>query len=203
MRKLKLLIATSLLIGPMAANADLIGDVIDADLSNPNGAGSFEINPNFGSGAVGDGVDFTAVASDTFGQIWDFSLDVFGDGFTVSWTERTRNGDGNINDGDDMIRISLSDLDWVGMVGEIVDVILVDYSCEPMDSFACGTFGSGPNLTAIAFGTDWLSVDFQTLRHGESYTFGIEATHVPEPSAIALLGIGLLGMGMARRRRKA
>jgi len=198
----KLLIVATLILGPMAANADLIGDDIDALLSNPNGAGSFQINPNFGSGNVGPGIDFTATASDAFGQIWDFSIDVFGDGFTLGFTERTRNGDGNITDGDDMIRIELSDLDWVGMVGEIVNVSLFDYSCVSA-GFSCETFGGGPSHNSIVFGADYLSVDFNTLRDGELYTFAIDAQHVPEPGTMALLGMGLLGMGLARRRRKA
>lgn len=199
MRQLKLIIATVLLIAPFASHADLIGDYVEAELSNPAG-GQFDISDNFGAGIVGPGVEFSATATDVFNQVWDFSLDVQSDGFTVGWTERTRDGDGNITDGDDMIRIALSDLDWVGMMGEIVGVTLDDYSCVS-PGFSCATFGGGPSVTAIEWGVDWLYVDFNTLRHGELYSFNIDAIHVPEPGTLALLGIGLFGMGLAKRKK--
>jgi hypothetical protein len=36
-----------------------------------------------------------------------------------------------------------------------------------------------------------------------NFTCRVSQTEVPEPSAIALLGLGLIGIGLARRRRQA
>lgn len=45
---------------------------------------------------------------------------------------------------------------------------------------------------------EWL---FSTQGAGSSFTFS--ATAVPEPAAIALLGLGLIGFGAARRKKQA
>ena len=187
---------------PITATASLIGDSVIADLNDPNQL--FTITDFVSPQVVGPGAEFDAVATDSFNQVWDIVLDVFDSGFSVSWTEQTRDGEGNLSfgGGPDLISIALSDLDWVGSSGIITDVLLADYTCEP-PGFACDTFGGGPDITNIAFDDHSLAVDFQTLRHGETYSFAITTAHVSEPNIMALLVAGFAGLGFITRRRRS
>jgi len=182
---------------PFSVNATLIGDNVEAILSS---SGSFEINNNFGLGIVGNDIDFQATATDPFGQIWDFSLDIFDNGFTVDFTERTRTIFANISGASDLIRITLNDLDWLGTPEEIVNVTLDNYACLGVGN--C-TFKVNDSNTAIGWDSDSLYVEFSGLLSDEQYTFAIDTVpvDVPEPSILTLLGLGLVGMCATRRKR--
>jgi hypothetical protein len=148
---------------------------------------------------VGAGPEFTGVITDVFNQVWDIAVDLDDSSFTVGILERTLNGDGNVTDGANLLDIDLTDLDWVGMRGTIItDVTLSDYICNGT-AVSCTTFGGGPNVSLLSFGDHSVSVSMNTMRDGELYTFTL--THVPEPGALALAGLGLLGAGFYRRKR--
>ena len=87
--------------------------------------------------------------------------------------------------------ITLTDLDWLGTPGQIVG-LEVDF-----DQFGLTTAFGPDSLTF-----NWEGDDFPV--DGLTAEFAIITAHLPEPGTLALLGVGLLGLGVAAgRRRKA
>lgn len=85
----------------------------------------------------------------------------------------------------------LTDLDWIGETGSIVDVIL-----DPIAGFG-----------SVSFTED--SVTFSVLEDSPfvlgplaSIELVTRRASVPEPGTLALLGLGLAGFGFTRRRFK-
>ena len=97
------------------------------------------------------------------------------------------------------------DVDFSFSAGELVGLLawdnnlgLTPYSTE----FAQDLFGSSITLNRL-LRQNLVVGDPISTEAGPIGAIGFSYTAVPEPGTLALLGFGLLGMGLARRRKKA
>ena len=196
MRKLSLallLIVPVLSLSPIAL-ASLITDSIGCD---GNGLLRCALPGGDSTGIPYDAVN-TVGAGDEFdinnlNELTLFSIDVDSSSFTISVTTgATLSSFGSL---------ALTDLDWVGMAGSITGVSLVTSGIST--STFSNTDGTSLDINDVTFGADFVSwsMSHTVWSSGAFATFSLETTHsVPEPSTLALLGAGLLGLVVRRKR---
>lgn len=172
---------------PLSAHAGLTGSTVDLSFS---GSGFSAVN--FGSAVVGDGVEFSQTATDVFGQIWTFNVDVFDAGVRLSWTESTRAGEpngGNISAGPDSYTFDLS----FG-TASVPALDLTRFESQ-------GSFSGSSALSSVSTGAQSFHAGFSGLNSTDVYEFG-DVSAVPEPETVSLLLASALIGGLVLRRSR-
>lgn len=177
-------------------HASLIGDDVNATII-PNYAGT--INQQFSSPAtVGTGTEFTGSYTDGFSQQWSFIVDFDAYQFTIGFN--SDNDYGNIralNSWTSFINFNFSNLNWGG---NVTSVLNTGYSCS-LGKY-CSWGKVYPSISSISFTNDSINIGFNGLFNGDRFTFTANTNSVPEPTPLALLVLGIIGIGGARLRRK-
>lgn len=205
----------TILMSPMAANAvpitwEFTGEIDDVTGSPGVAIGdAFRVLVNFDTDAAleraqtggrfdpgtryeydASGISFLV----SFPGLSDQSITPFGDGFDLLWL-RDNSGDRSCCEFDEVDGLTFALLDSNGfgvsivLRGSILDIVNGPGLPEDPD----------PRLVDLEIARfQWLTVDGSAF--GDVAT--INRVSVPEPGTLGLLGIGLLGIGVARRRKE-
>lgn len=190
MRTIKTTIATLLLIAPFAANAVFSYDIFECDGATGGTCttpiGFIELPTASGSQLTGTGIDFEYFSA--FAGSYDEddiqSIDWVADSTTrqlTSFSLRTDTDPGCLA-GTSPLPCSTT--------SQRMDLISIGLMETSPSSGSCISTPTGPACTS-------------SIRIGPANLFVPGATTVVEPGTLALLGIGLAGMGLSRRRKKA
>ena len=167
----------AVLLSPMAANADFIGHTIEGQWLFST------ITSDIGSAfsaVVGAGEEFPTGSSSVSGDSYDIGAT------TITMTQTVGGFEPGAFNG---VRFS----DILGTIDDIVGVAIN----------AALTGYAGFDAGRISFDANNIWFNVQGLAAPGVLVVDVVFASVPEPGTLALLGIGLLGMGLTRRRRIA
>lgn len=179
------LAAFSLLATPIAAHAGFVGDTVAATACYPDLPPGCTTSAGPVQAVVGAGVEFTdGQFTPFFGPSFDFA------DTTITITHaQTGHSSGTFN--------GYSFFDVFSTIDDIVGVQIT--------SDNTGFFSGQPGR--VFFDANTVFVNFESLNFAGTNTPQIVLTvsfanAVPEPGALALLGIGLAGLAVSRRRNR-
>lgn len=193
-------IACALAVGLLAAaptNASLIGDEVDITFSSTdpttNGIQTLSLNNVSVGAGIEASADFFGNLELVLGDVEPIDIDLSSATISIAFIETEYNSDSGFVTN---MRFLFENLDWLPLPGAILDAT-VNETLIRFDVAVMTTANSVQvDLTRAA------AADSQTTIDGD-VVINLQTTHIDEPAALAVFSIGLLGLIVARRRKRA
>ena len=176
----------TLLVLAAPAQASLIGQTVTC---SDNGAFAFATCQP-GSASVGAGPEFVIFSAFLNSQLW--SIDLGADSITMTLIAPAVGAS-------NPAQVTLGDLFWSNdPTAKIVGI--ANFNAVGVTGVTESAVTVNDNSVAIAY----LPAPFAIWNQGNFISFDLVTSHsqLPEPASLALLGLGLLGLGVAVRRRE-
>lgn len=169
--------AVAITIGSTGAQAGLIGDDVNLSLSS---AATPQFDAAFTTTVTADSSDAVVFSFSPWGNM---IADISGTGLTMTWDFVVTGDPGDI--------FSITSLDWSNPDGTLVGLDIVTNQWGIPDG-------------QISFTEDSITVDFGGGFASAGAVLQIDfivENEVPEPGILGLLGLGLFGVGVVKRRK--